>query len=134
MPTPYQPRETAEPVVYPDSAEFWKAAGEGRLLLRHCLACNQPHWYPRPICPLCGSERTEWREASGRGTVYSVTVTRGGGVPYAMAYVTLAEGPTMMSNIVDCDLDAVRIGDAVELVFKPSPGGQALPMFRPAGG
>ncbi|MFN0185708.1 MAG: Zn-ribbon domain-containing OB-fold protein [Aquabacterium sp.] len=132
MATPYQPRELPDPVVYPDNAEFWRAAGEGRLLLRHCDACGEPHWYPRPICPLCGSDRTSWRQASGRGTVYSVSVTRGGGAePYAIAYVTLEEGVTMMTNIVDTDLDHVRIGDAVELVFKPSAGGQAVPMFRP---
>jgi uncharacterized OB-fold protein len=52
--------------------------------------------------------------------------------PYAIAYVTLEEGPTMMTNIVDCDLDAVRIGQAVRVVFKPSEGGPPVPMFAPA--
>ena len=50
-------------------------------------------------------------------------------MPYAIAYVTLAEGPTMMSNIVDCDLDAIRIGQRVRLVFKPAENGQPVPMF-----
>jgi uncharacterized OB-fold protein len=53
-------------------------------------------------------------------------------VPYAIAYVTLAEGPTVMSNIVDCDLDAIKIGQPVKLVFKPSDGGPPVPMFAPA--
>jgi len=53
-------------------------------------------------------------------------------VPYAIAYVTLAEGPTMMTNLVDCDLDAIKIGQAVKLVFKPSEGGSPVPMFTPA--
>jgi len=52
--------------------------------------------------------------------------------PYALAYVTLEEGVTMMTNIVDCDLDAIRIGQAVRVVFKPTEGGPPVPMFTPA--
>jgi uncharacterized OB-fold protein len=52
-------------------------------------------------------------------------------VPYALAYVTLDEGVTMMTNIVDCDLDKIKIGQAVRLVFKPSEGGPPVPMFTP---
>jgi uncharacterized protein len=52
--------------------------------------------------------------------------------PYAIVYVTLAEGPTMMTNLVDCDFDAVRIGLPVEVVFKPTENGQPVPMFKPA--
>jgi len=52
-------------------------------------------------------------------------------VPYALAYVTLEEGVTMMTNIVDCDLDAIRIGQRVRLVFKPAEGGPPVPMFTP---
>jgi uncharacterized OB-fold protein len=48
-----------------------------------------------------------------------------------MAYVTLAEGPTMMTNIVDCDPDRLRIGDPVEVAFVATANGGALPMFRP---
>ena len=53
-------------------------------------------------------------------------------VPYALAYVTLDEGVTMMTNIVDCDLDAIRIGQRVRVAFKPSEGGPPVPMFTPA--
>jgi uncharacterized OB-fold protein len=131
MPTPYQDRPIPAPALYPENQPFWDAAREGRLLLRHCRDCDCPHWYPRTICPFCGSDRTEWRQAGGRGTVYTVSVTRRAGpIPYAIAYVTLEEGVTMMTNIVDCDLDSVRIGDPVELVFKPSQDGPPVPMFR----
>jgi hypothetical protein len=61
---------------------------------------------------------------------YSV-MRRGAPVPYAIAYVTLAEGPTMMTNIVDCDLEAVKIGQKVKVVFKPSEGGPPVPCFAP---
>ena len=54
-------------------------------------------------------------EASGNGTIYTYSVMRRAPMPYAIAYVTLDEGPTMMTNIVDCDLDEIRIGQAVSL-------------------
>ncbi|MGD9942707.1 MAG: Zn-ribbon domain-containing OB-fold protein [Burkholderiaceae bacterium] len=134
MSTPAQDRKIPAPPVYPDNEAFWQAATEGRLLVKYCNACSEPHWYPRPLCPHCGSERTEFRPASGRGTIYSLSVTRRAGpVAYAMAMVTLDEGVTMMTNIVDCDLDALRIGQAVEVVFKPTDGGPPVPMFRPVG-
>ena len=131
MTTMAQDRKLSAPTVLPDNEACWKAAGEGRLLIKHCAACSQYHWYPRPLCPFCLSDRTEWKEASGRGTVYTFSVTRRAGpIPFAIAYVTLEEGPTMLTNLVDCDLDAVRIGDEVQVVFKPNDGGPPVPMFR----
>jgi uncharacterized OB-fold protein len=66
--------------------------------------------------------------------VYSLSITRRAGpVAYAIAYVTLDEGVTIMTNLADCDLDSVRIGDRVEVVFKPTDGGPQVPMFRPVG-
>ena len=120
------------PPTNPETAAFWDAAAEGKLLLKRCTACRELHWYPRALCPFCGSDRTEWIEASGRGTVYSYSVFRRAPIPYAIAYVTLAEGPTLMTNIVDCDLDAIRIGQAVRVTFKPTEGGPPVPMFSPA--
>ena len=132
MSTIYEDRKLIAPQEYPDNKEFWAAARESRLMLKYCNACHRPHWYPRTICPLCGSDDTAWKASPGRGTIYSVTVTRrGGAAPFALAYVTLDEGVTMMSNIVDCDLDDVRIGERVELVFKPTEGDTPVPMFRP---
>ena len=64
--------------------------------------------------------------------IYSFSVMRRADPVYVIAYVTLAEGPTMMTNIVDCDPDALRIGDEVEVAFVRTEGGAALPMFRPA--
>ena len=51
--------------------------------------------------------------------------------PYVIAYVTLEEGVTMLSNIVDCDVDEVVVGQAVKVVFHDTIGGHALPLFRP---
>jgi uncharacterized OB-fold protein len=125
-------RTIPAPPVNPEVAPFFAAAAEGRLLVKHCTACHQPHHYPRTLCPFCFSDRTEWREASGQGTIYSYSVMRRVPVPYAIAYVTLPEGVTMLTNIVDCDLDALRIGQAVKVVFKPTDGGPPVPMFTPA--
>jgi uncharacterized OB-fold protein len=115
----------------PETQAFWDAAADGRFLVRHCSACGKAHWYPRSVCPLCHSSDTEWRAASGAGTIYSFSVMRKAEPPFVMAYVTLAEGPTMMTNIVECDSDALAIGQPVELVFQPSKSGIAVPCFQP---
>ena len=126
-------RSLPAPIVDSFTAPFWQAAGEGTLLIRRCKACGEADWYPRPFCPHCSSDDTDWEPASGGGTIYSFTVTRRAGpVPYVLAYVTLDEGVTMMTNIVDCDLDSIKIGQPVRLVFKPSEGGAPVPMFTPA--
>lgn len=125
-------RTIPAPPVTPETRPFWEAAAGGRLLLKTCTACGQPHHYPRAICPFCFSDRTEWRPASGRGTIYSYSVMRRVPVPYAIAYVTLEEGVTLMTNIVDADLDAIRIGQPVRVVFKPTEDGPPVPMFAPA--
>jgi uncharacterized OB-fold protein len=126
-----QERKIPAPEANPETRPFWEAAADGRLLIGKCRSCGKPHYYPRAICPVCGSDATELVQASGRGTVYSYSVMRRVPVPYALAYVTLDEGVTMMTNIVDCDLDAIRIGQRVRLVFKPSEGGPPVPMFTP---
>ena len=132
MPTPAQDRAWPAPALYPDNAEFWSATARGELLLRHCEDCGQPHWYPREQCPLCMSERTTWKRSHGLGAIYTFSVSRRvGPLPYAIAYVRLDEGVTMMSNIVDCDLDAIAIGQRVQVVFKASADGTMLPMFAP---
>ena len=72
------------------------------------------------------------KDSDPKGTIYSYSVMRRAPVPYAMAYVTLAEGPRMVTNIVDCDLDKLKVEQPVKVVFKPSDGGPPLPMFTPA--
>src|SRR5437879_4093083 len=122
-------RKYPAPAVNPEIKPFFDAASKGTLMLKKCGACGQAHHYPRAICPFCASDRTEWIAASGRGTIYSYSVMRRVPVPYAIGYVTLEEGVTMMTNIVDCDLDAIRIGQRVKVVFKPTDGGPPVPMF-----
>src|SRR5690349_15937115 len=98
MTTPYTERALAAPQVDPATEYFWARAKEGQLVTRKCTACGQMHWYPRALCPFCMGD-TEWALVSGQGTVYSVSVTRKAGpVPYALAYVTLDEGVTLLTN------------------------------------
>jgi hypothetical protein len=125
------------PTVSTDTQEFWAATAAGRFLIRRCNACHEAIWYPRPICPFCHSLDTVWEEASGSGRIYSFTVIhRAGGVfatavPYVLAYVELAEGPRMLTNIVDCDPDQLAIDQELEVVFHKTEGEMALPRFRP---
>ncbi len=127
-----QVRTIPAPPTGPETQPFWDAATQGRLAIKRCTACGQAHHYPRAMCPFCGSDRTEWQTASGRGTVYSFSVMRRVPQPYAIAYVTLEEGVTMMTNIVDADFDKIRVGQAVRVVFKPTDGGPPVPMFTVA--
>ena len=123
-------RKLPAPPPSPESALFYEAAASGTLMIRRCTACAKPHWYPRVLCPFCFGE-TVWEKVSGQGTLYSFSVMRRVDPPYAIAYVALAEGPVMMTNLVDCDFDAVRIGQQVTVAFKPSDGGPPVPCFRP---
>lgn len=126
------------PPITPDSKPFWDGTTEDRLVLPRCDDCSTVIWYPRGICPECGSLSVSWFEASGRGSIYSFTVLRkgealyGGAAPYVLAYVELDEGPRIMTNIVDCDPEAVDIGQTVSVVFHDTGQGAKLPRFRPA--
>ncbi len=128
------------PFVNPEVKPFWDATAAGRLVLPKCKDCQAVIWYPRPFCPECASLNIEWVDASGRGKIYAFTVNRRGvadmpdyrnaGV-YVLAYVELEEGPRVLTNIVDCDPDSVRIGQEVEVVFHDTGQGTALHRFRP---
>ena len=133
MATPYQERKLPDPLLNVGDERYFEGASQGKLMLKKCSSCGQVHYFPRGICPFCFSSKVDWLEAKGTGTIYSFSVTRRAGpIPYCIAYVTLDEGVSMMTNIVDCDLDTVRIGQKVKLVFKPSGNGTAIAMFKPA--
>jgi len=125
-------RALPAPIVDSFTAPFWQAAAVGMLLIRRCKACGAAHWYPRPFCPHCSSDDTDWEPASGGGAIYSFTVTRRAGpVPYVLAYVTLDEGVTMLTNLVDAEIESLHIGQRVRVTFRQAEGGGAVPVFRP---
>lgn len=116
--------------AYPETREFWEAAERDELLLKSCEDCHQPHWYPRVVCPHCGSPATIWVKASGRGTVYSYSRVERADPPYTLAYVRLEEGPTLITNIIDSDWQSVRIDASVQAVFRRTQEGRKMPFFK----
>jgi hypothetical protein len=123
-------RKITPPAVNPETKPFWDAARVGRFLVPFCAACGKAHWYPRARCPFCFGGEIEWREASGEGTVYSWSTTQRVSPPHAIAYVTLAEGPSVLTSIVDSDLQYLKIGAAVEVVLTEVEDGMFFPFFR----
>lgn len=121
----------ADPFVksYPELREFWTAANEGRFLIRMCTACGRAHWYPRVICPLCGNQDLKWEQSNGKGTVFSYSVMRRVQEPYVLAYVLLDEGPMLLTNIVDCPPDDVRIDRRVSVSLRRTAEGRCVPYF-----
>jgi uncharacterized OB-fold protein len=120
------------PETNPETKQFFDGANEGKLMIRRCTKCKKAHFYPRALCPFCFGD-CDWEQASGKGKVYSYSTMKRGEAPYSLAYVTLAEGPSMLTNIVDCDLDSIACGQDVVVTFIKTEGdGPSLPFFKPA--
>ena len=144
MSTPGQPaRQTpAKPVPEPtpDTQPFWDGCAAGELRIQRCRACGKPYFYPRPVCPECGSTDVEWFTASGRATLYSYVINhrpaRGfeDDGPYAIAVVELAEGPRMMTNLVGVPNtpEDLILDMELQVTFERR-GAISLPVFAPAG-
>jgi uncharacterized OB-fold protein len=127
-----QTRNIPAPSINVESQPFWDAAAQGRFLIKRCTACGKAHWYPRALCPYCFGE-TAWEESAGEGVIYTYSVMhRSPTGPYAIGYVTLNEGPAVLTNFVDCDLGTLRIGQKVKVRFQPTEGGPPVPVFAPA--
>lgn len=120
------------PPKSPDNEEFWEAINEGKLLIPRCQDTGQFFWYPRKISPYTLSGNVEWIEASGSGIIYTYSVMRRAEPQYVIAYVTLEEGVTMMTNIVDCNPESLKIGQPVKLLMRESDQGQKVPVFTPS--
>jgi len=116
--------------------EYWISASSGKFAIPYCSACSRFHYYPRLICPYCGSEGITLGEVTGRATVYSHTTVHlrlhplpeDWPVPFVVALVELEEGPVMMTNIVNCEPSRVEIGMELKVTFGPS----TFPVFQPA--
>lgn len=125
-------RAIAATLRQPESAPFQQAAAQGAFTIPRCQHCGQTHWYPRALCPFCFSSDLKWETATGRGTIYSYTVMRRAKPAYAVAYVQLEEGPTMMTNVVDCEFDELRIGMPVHVRFELAANETWVPVFSPS--
>jgi len=118
------------------TAFYWEAARKGELQVLRCRACSRFVHPPRKPCPECGANELVPEKVSGRGTVHTFTVAHrevpGHEVPFALVMVELEEqaGLRVLSNLVDCPVNEVRIGIAVEVTFQEVEGGVTLPQFR----
>ncbi|MBI1817443.1 MAG: Zn-ribbon domain-containing OB-fold protein [Deltaproteobacteria bacterium] len=125
------------PVPNFDNAGFWEGCRQHELRIQRCTACGALRHPPRPMCPHCGGVDSDWMRASGRGSVFSFTIVHGptlpvfqAQAPYNVVVVQLDEGPYIVSNLVDCRAEQIRIGVKVEVVFEGVDGTMSLPRFR----
>jgi uncharacterized OB-fold protein len=132
-----------KPVPIPDSisAPFFDGARQGRLMLQCCSACGKWSFPVRERCPHCFAAKLEWRQASGRGTLYTFAIMHqvmnpgfAGAVPYNIAQIDLEEGVRMTSNVVGIPNNALKIGMKLEAIFEDVGQDVSLPKFRPVTG
>ncbi|MDD3885211.1 MAG: OB-fold domain-containing protein [Gallionella sp.] len=126
------------PPITAETAEYWASCARHELQIQRCLECGTCQFFPRIMCTACSGKSLRWVRASGRGQVKSFTIVRravseayAAEVPYVVALVELEEGPTMMSNVVVGNVDEIRIGMPLEVVFDDWPEGVSIPKFKP---
>ena len=126
-----------QPVPNADSAAYWAAARERRLLIRKCSSCGALHFMPRHLCPVCWSDELEWVQSKGTGSVHTFTVMRRAPLanfaalaPYVVALIELDEGPRMVANVQGSDALSTKIGDRVKVTFEDRGDGAMLPQFE----
>lgn len=126
------------PAPGPETLPFWEGCRDGRLRGQVCGGCGHTQLYPRLACTECGSDELAWEPLSGRAEVVAFTVVRRpvspvfkNCVPFVLAVVRLAEGPQLMTHVVDCDPEDVAIAMPVAVRFEPR-GEWALPVFAPS--
>jgi uncharacterized protein len=131
------PRMEPTPTVL--TGPFWDATREQRLLVQWCDACDAGIYYPRWACPSCLGTDLTWREASGRGELYTFNVVHQAAnpmmadkVPYVIALVDLDEGVRIVTNIVHTPDEDLKVGMAVVVAWEPLSDGRNLPVFRAA--
>ena len=133
------PRPFLEPSAL--SAGFWEAAGRGELVVQRCDGCGLRRHYPQEMCAECHSAAWSWSALSGRGVVYTFTVTHqvfhpawAGAAPYVVATIELDEGVRMVADLPPEDVADIAIGLPVEVFFEDAPtpdgGRRAIPRFR----
>lgn len=126
------------PVVTSETAPYWAAGCRGELLIGTCSACSRTHHPPQAVCPHCWASNTTTKAATGEGTVEAFSVVHRSGVdffrdrlPYIVATVLLEEGVCLTTNVVDCDVEGVRIGMPVRVTFDRLSEDMAIPVFKP---
>jgi uncharacterized OB-fold protein len=133
----------AKPLPRPLNPEltrpFWEAARRHELVMPRCTMCDQLFFYPREECPRCLSTALEWVPVSGRGRLHSFTIVYQPAnaafrdvAPYVYAVVQLDEGPRLVSNVVQCDPETIRVDMPLVAVFDDVTPEWTLVKFKPA--
>ncbi len=127
------------PIADEESEPFYRGAKEHKLMLVRCTSCGTWRMPGRDRCVDCWSEESEWAEASGRAKLYSFGVMHqqyhpafADVLPYNFAVVELDEGPRMISNVVECANDALRVDMPLVASYDDVSGETTLVRFRPA--
>lgn len=128
------------PVPTPETRPWWDAVADHRLILPRCTRCAEVFFPPTAICPRCASNQLTWTEASGDATLYSYVIHHrplkqwGTDGPRSVALVRLAEGPMLVSSVVNCPQtpDALVLDMALRAAFVPFDDRTVL-VFEPAG-
>ena len=135
-----QARSFKNPVISKLGRPFWEAARNGKLAIQQCKDCGKYIFYPSVVCEQCLSERLEWKEVTGKGTIESFsTVYRAfsgeftADVPYTVALVRLDEGILFLTWLTGVEPDAAEIGMQVEVTFERITDEIHLHRFRPCG-
>lgn len=121
----------------PFSEPFWEASRKKRLKLQYCRESEAFQFFPRPISIATGRDTLEWREMEGKGEVYSFTLTYvglkqfKGHEPYAVILARLDAGVDIVSNIVNCRREDLRVGLRIRPFWLPLDDGRHLLLFEP---
>ncbi len=125
------------PVADQDTKPFWEYTRKHELRVQKCQGCGKLFYPVSTICPHCLHMGADWAKLSGKGTVYSFIIARRPyhpaiPVPYVVAIIALEEGIRMLSNVVECKPEDVKVGMPVEVVFEDLSPEFSLPKFKPA--
>lgn len=129
------------PTPLPETQAYWDAAAQGKLAIQRCGDCAQCYFPPAPVCPYCTSRNVAWEEMSGRATLFSYVITPSPWPlwettgPMSVATIALAEGPRLLSTVVDCEQSPTTLVIDMPLTatWRKFGAGPKLLCFRPAG-
>lgn len=130
-----------DPYADPTTEAFWEGTRQHKLLAARCVECGTAQLHQPAYCFSCQSRDFAWEELPGTGTIYTYTVVRHplrpdlyAAVPLVGAIIELdgtqGAGARIMGNVIDCDVDKVRIGDRVAVVFEKISETFTVPRFR----
>ena len=134
--------EQKTPQRIPVSRDRLKLLGdgtEGVLLGTKCKSCGAHFSGSRRFCVNCTSDEVEPVELSKEGTLYSYTVVWAppagwtGDVPYILGQVRLAEGVSILSEVVDLPREDIKIGMPMELTLRvggEDPEGNEIVVYK----